>query len=102
MFIVIYKFEVEKGLEKDFEEEWAELTHAFINYANGLGSRLHKDEQGNYVAYAQWPDQETWKEARIKLPEKAKKISKQMRARCSNVEILHTLNEVKDLLKTDK
>ena len=99
MFIVIYKFEVKKGLEKDFEEEWAALTHAFMDYANGLGSRLHKDDQENYIAYAQWPDQETWKEARAKLPAKAQKLSTKMRARCASFEILHTLNEVKDLLK---
>ncbi len=101
MFIVIYRFEVVQGLAKEFEQEWEELTFTFINYANGLGSRLHKDAHENYIAYAQWPDERSWNEAGAKLPESAQKLSAQMRSRCSKFEVLHTLYEVKNLLKTE-
>lgn len=29
----------------------------------GLGSRLHKTAEGDYIAYAEWPDEETWRKA---------------------------------------
>lgn len=29
----------------------------------GLGSRLHKAEDGSFIAYAQWKDKETWENA---------------------------------------
>lgn len=101
MFIVIYKFEVIQGQELAFEAEWERLTHAFMNYADGLGSRLHKDDRGNYIAYAQWPDEKSWKEAGSKLPSSAQKLSKQMRDRCSKFEVLHTLYEVKNVLQAN-
>lgn len=101
MFIIIYRFEVVQELAKEFEQEWEELTLAFLNYADGLGSRLHKDAHGNYIAYAQWPDEKSWKEAGAKLPESAQKLITQMRSRCSKFEILHTLYAVKDLLKAN-
>ena len=31
---------------------------------NSLGSRLHLAEDGTLVAYAQWPDQDTWQRSR--------------------------------------
>ncbi|NDV42406.1 antibiotic biosynthesis monooxygenase family protein [Flagellimonas sediminis] len=100
-FIVIYKFQVKKGLEKDFEKDWEKLTHAFVNYSRGLGSRLHMDPSGIYIAYAQWPDQSTWTTAGSRLPEHAKALADTMRAKCENVEVLFTLDEIKNLLKTD-
>lgn len=100
MFVVLYKFQVIEGLEKDFENEWKKLTYAFMEHAGGLGSRLHKNTGDIYIAYAQWPDQDSWKTARTKLPEHALGLLKYMRAKCENIEVLYTLDEVNDLLKT--
>lgn len=99
MFYVIYKFEVNPGLEMDFEQDWAALTHAFITHSNGMGSRLHKTPDGTYIAYAEWPNKETWETAGDHLPANAKKLSERMRSTLTGFEILHTLDAVKDLLK---
>lgn len=99
MFIVIYKFEVIPGLEMVFEKEWEELTRAFIDHANGLGSRLHNNDKGTYIAYAQWPDETSWSKAGTALPEMTQKLSNQMRSRCSKFEVLYTLDEIKNLLQ---
>lgn len=36
------------------------MTMAIRAHRGGLGSRLHLAEDGWWVAYAQWPDRETW------------------------------------------
>jgi len=55
MYAVIYQFDVIQGQEEDFETLWQMVTESFIEHAGGLGSRLHKNEAGSYMAYAQWP-----------------------------------------------
>ncbi len=63
MFAVIYRWRVIAGLEAQFEAGWAAGTEAIRREFGGWGSRLHKAEEGVYVAYAQWPDEATWKKA---------------------------------------
>jgi beta-lactamase class D len=47
-------------MEKSFMEGWSRLTEAIRKTRGGLGSRLHKSDSGWWVAYAQWPDRQTW------------------------------------------
>ncbi len=63
MFAVIYRWRVIAGLEAQFEAGWAAGTQAIAREFGGWGSRLHKAGEGVYVAYAQWPDEATWKTA---------------------------------------
>ncbi len=63
MFAVIYRWQVVPGLEAQFEEGWRRGTERIAAEFGGWGSRLHKGENGLYVAYAQWPDEATWKRA---------------------------------------
>lgn len=63
MFAVIYRWQVVPGLEAQFEEGWRRGTARIAAEFGGLGSRLHKAGEGVYVAYAQWPDEETWRKA---------------------------------------
>ena len=98
MFIVIYSFKTKKGQEQEFETAWRELTLLFRDYAGSLGSRLHLESGQNYIAYAQWPDKETWKTAKGKLPDEATKTRKTMRNAIDKIEILYELNVVDDLL----
>ena len=63
MFAVIYRWRVIAGLEAQFEAGWAAGTAAIAREFGGWGSRLHKAEEGVYVAYAQWPDEDSWKKA---------------------------------------
>ena len=71
MFSVIYKFEIKPDRKDSFEKSWKDLTHLIYDYAGSLGSRLHKEDECNYIAYAQWPNKETWEKSSNKLPEKS-------------------------------
>lgn len=63
MFAVIYRWQVVPGLEAQFETGWRRGTERIAAEFGGWGSRLHKADGGVFVAYAQWPDEETWKKA---------------------------------------
>ena len=60
---MIYRWRVIAGREAQFEEGWRRGTERIAAEFGGWGSRLHKGEDGLYVAYAQWPDEATWKRA---------------------------------------
>lgn len=60
MFTVIYQWKVKTGSEEKFKQAWSEVTDEIKNHHGGLGSRLHQRKDGDFVAYAQWPDEETW------------------------------------------
>jgi len=62
-FCVLYRFRVRDGEEAAFVSAWTELTHGIRDQRGGLGSRLHRDDDGTFVAYAQWPDRATWQRA---------------------------------------
>jgi quinol monooxygenase YgiN len=65
-FCVIYRFKVRAGSESSFRQGWSTMTEAIREHRGGLGSRLHIDDDGWWVAYAQWPDRESWARARDK------------------------------------
>lgn len=48
-------------MDSKFEKAWAAMTIEFRDTHGGLGSCLHKDEDGNLIAYARWPDSQVWK-----------------------------------------
>lgn len=62
MFAVLYKFKVKAEQEADFGKHWADMTKEFTDVHGGLGSRLHKSDDGSLFAYAQWPNREKWEE----------------------------------------
>lgn len=62
-FCVIYRWRFESGSEASGIAAWSRLTKAIARELGGLGSRLHRTEEGWYVAYAQWPDEATWQAA---------------------------------------
>jgi hypothetical protein len=59
MFAVIYRWRVVPGLEAQFEAGWRRGTERIAAEFGGWGSRLHKEGEGVYIAYAQWPDEAT-------------------------------------------
>jgi quinol monooxygenase YgiN len=63
-FAVIYRWKLKPGKEEIFAPAWARLTRAIRDERGGLGSRLHRDDDGVWTAYAQWPDRRTWEAAR--------------------------------------
>jgi len=63
-FAVIYRWRLIPGREDDFREAWAEVTRSIILERGGLGSRLHRADDGTWMAYAQWRDRACWEAAR--------------------------------------
>lgn len=62
---VIYRFRLKPGLEGQFREGWERVTRRMMAERGALGSRLHRtDEQGLWIAYAQWPDRDAWQASR--------------------------------------
>ncbi|MFT0714794.1 antibiotic biosynthesis monooxygenase family protein [Flagellimonas lutimaris] len=98
MHAVIYRFDVIPGREKDFEKTWQLATESFIAHAGGLGSRLHKNEAGSFLAYAQWPNKNCWESARQKLPKTALKNLQRMNEYCEEITILFNMEVKNDLL----
>ena len=62
-FVVIYRWRLHPGKEQQFQREWEINTPLFIHQSDALGSRLHRSEDGTWLAYAQWPDKATWEKS---------------------------------------
>jgi quinol monooxygenase YgiN len=60
MFAVIYRFKLKANADEKFKKAWAEMTFEFRDIHGGLGSCLHKTEEGIWLAYARWPNREAW------------------------------------------
>lgn len=60
---MIYRWRVIPGLEAQFEAGWTRGTEKIAREFGGWGSRLHRAEGNVYIAYAQWPDEATWRAA---------------------------------------
>jgi quinol monooxygenase YgiN len=101
MFAVIYSFQTKSSQETKFEESWKALTELIYAYEGSLGSRLHKQSANKFIAYAQWPDKETWQNSGDKLPETAIPIRQAMKESCEKIETLHELYMTEDLLKNE-
>ena len=67
MFIALYRWTLRDGRESQFQEGWHRITEEFYRERGSLGSRLHRAEDGTWVAYAQWPDKQTWEAARVQV-----------------------------------
>lgn len=102
MFCVVYSFQVKPNLNDQFIKAWHDLTNIIYNNAGSLGSRLHRESNNHYVAYAQWPDKESWENASAKLPEESKFISQLMKDSCEKIETLYDLDVIDDLLKNQR
>jgi heme-degrading monooxygenase HmoA len=64
MFVVIYRWKLKEGTEERFREGWRRATEAIAEKYGALGSRLHRAEDGSWLAYAQWPDKDRWQAMR--------------------------------------
>jgi heme-degrading monooxygenase HmoA len=98
VFVALYEFRVKPGLEEQFEQSWRIVTIAFGKLRGSLGSRLHKAQDGTYVAYAQWPSEEQYYTA-VALPEDVNAARARMRAACDSLNVLKLMTVQDDLLK---
>ena len=98
-FTVIYSFKVHDGKEDDFIGSWLKLTELIYKYENSYGSRLHKANDHLFIAYAQWPDRETFIYSGKKLPDVAARYRQQMRESCLEIKTEYELYVIEDLLR---
>lgn len=62
-FAVVYQWRAKPGMEAEFIDAWTRLTREMMRIGQARGSRLHRLDNGNFVAYAQWPDRGAWEKA---------------------------------------
>ena len=67
-------------------------------YEGSLGSRLHKLNDQEYIAYAQWPNQNIFDNAGNNLPNEANSIRKKMKEACSSIQTVYKMEMVENLL----
>src|SRR5262245_44810797 len=63
MFVAVYWWRIKPGKEEQFRQAWRRRTELISAKYGSVGSRLHRDRDGRFVGYAQWPDYETWQRA---------------------------------------
>ena len=101
MFAVLYIFDVIPGKEKEFKKSWSDLTKLIYKYEGSLGSRLHIGKENQFIAYAQWPDKNTWKQAGDNLPPETDQVRQMMKDSCHSITTQHELQVEEDLTKKE-
>lgn len=98
MYVVVYLFKVKPNQEQKFIDGWKGLTKLIYKHESSLGSRLHLETEGQYIAYAQWPDKITFEASSNNLPEEANTFRNLMRMSCETIEVLNKMEVVEDML----
>jgi len=99
-FVVLYRWRLRAGQEQAFLQAWETATRMIRAERGGLGSRLHRGEDGVWTAYAQWPDQETWQRSQALGPGEGAEVvaaAQAMRAAIEHAEEPLLLEPVRDL-----
>ncbi len=102
MFCVVYKFYVDPAKQEQFKEGWRSVTLALKAECGGLGSRLHQDQNGNWIAYAQWPDQATWEKSggvSADAERGRKLMMDSFKSGAQKPEVIYMLDVIDDLLE---
>jgi quinol monooxygenase YgiN len=101
MFCVVYQWQVKADKEEQFRQSWCTITEAIFCQNGSLGSRLHKNDDGTFVAYAQWPSRELWA---ANAPTLGVDLARQERDAClvegSAVTVVFRLTACDDMLAT--
>ena len=63
VFVAVYWWRVHPGKEEQFRQAWHRGTEHITRIYGSYGSRLHRDRDGRFVGYAEWPDEATWRAA---------------------------------------
>jgi hypothetical protein len=100
MISVILEFEPLEGMEKEFALAWTLCTEIIYENFGSLGSRLHRENHGKYIAYAQWPNKEVYENS-SEWPEHLLTARDTMRSllKSGKPKILYILEVEVDLLK---
>lgn len=102
MIGVLIEFDVLEGEEQAFIDAWERTTEIIYQQFGSLGSRLHKEASGLYVAYAQWPNKEQYQAEHI-WSETDAAVRAEMRNTlvAGKPKSVRVLGVVSDLLKSD-
>lgn len=99
MFCVIYRMRVPAEQEQRFIKCWRELTRLIRRQRGGLGSRLHRDSDGSFLAYAQWPTREAWVAGRAAEESAEMSAAREAMAETGvEIGVLHELVLVEDMM----
>jgi heme-degrading monooxygenase HmoA len=102
MFVAIYSFDVKPTKEAAFLSAWEALTIMIKDHLGGWGSRIHKSDDGQYIAYAQWPSRDFWERDNANLlPAEASKHRAIMKGACMEIKTVYRLEMICDLLIHD-
>ncbi|MEH6630854.1 MAG: hypothetical protein V7776_08515 [Halopseudomonas aestusnigri] len=63
MHAIIYRWDLKPSAEEDFVSAWRDVTLCLKEKEGSGGSRLHKSDDGSYLAYALWDSLEHRTEA---------------------------------------
>lgn len=63
MFVAVYWWKVKPGKDEQFRAAWRTGTEKITAKFGSLGSRLHREADGRFVGYAEWPDEAAWQRA---------------------------------------
>ncbi len=97
MFTVIYTFRVKPGQEEAFQRSWAFITEEYLRTRGSLGSRLHRDQDGAFVAIALWPDRASWEALAPSASLETEAARSTMREACAEIRTAYELEIVQDL-----
>lgn len=98
MFAVLYRWRLKPGTEVAFREAWKAMTESIQSLHATGGSRLHRTDDGDLVAYAVWPGRQEWETA-SKLPSANPEAGARMRACIAQSFPTTTLEVLDDLLR---
>ena len=99
MFSIIYSFDVKPDSIENFISAWKKMTVLLYTREGSLGARLHRVSVTKYIAYAQWPDQETWAKEKVNLPKSANEYQRIMSESCNKINTEYSMELIEDLLK---
>ncbi|MGY1840403.1 MULTISPECIES: antibiotic biosynthesis monooxygenase [unclassified Modestobacter] len=94
MFAVVYRWRLRPGSEEQFRDGWERVTRAIHARCGSYGSRLHRADDGTWVAYARWPDAATRERCAFDEPEGERLMAAAVAERFPEL----TLELVSDLL----
>lgn len=99
MYCILLEFRPLPGQEAAFAEAWEALTRHIFQQHGSKGSRLHRSQEGKWIAYAQWPSKAVYDS--VAGTPKGEHLREDMMATLEpdGIQVLDRLEVVRDLLE---
>ena len=102
MFVALYRWKIIAGKEEIFREGWRRVTAEVYRRGGSLGSRLHRAEDGSFLAYAQWESRADWEKLQMSFILEDAEARKMMRESIESAFPEVYMNVADDLLNNEK